>query len=155
MRPGIRSRCERFLQISDLRVKTGRETQRVGMRAPVSRTAPRPSSPLTAREVSPSSQQKRPALPLCTTAAARSNTLSCSRLSLASVVARTMVPWSLDTAHDKEERPDSDEFLAGFGHLGCLRAKTTFQPEVLSRRTFFRKGKTTQFRKAHDDASGR
>ncbi|WP_313546708.1 hypothetical protein, partial [Leifsonia aquatica] len=94
-----------ILQISDLRVKTSKQTQRVGMRAPDSETAPRRSSPTAALDGSLDSQQKRPARPLCTAATARSNTLSCSRLRLASVVERTMIAWSLDTAHEEEKTP--------------------------------------------------
>ncbi|WP_433862426.1 hypothetical protein [Streptomyces sp. L7] len=48
-----------------------------------------------------------------------------------------------------------DEFLAGFGHMSCLRAKTTLEPEVLSRRTFLEKDKAVPFREAQDEVRGR
>jgi hypothetical protein len=152
---GMRSGSERFLRISDLRVKTDLQTQRVGMRASISGTGPRRRSPLAAPGGLPDSQQERPARPPSTSATARSNTLSWGRLRLASVVERTMIGRPPDTVRCGQKRPDSDRFLAGFGHMGHLRAKPAFEPEVLSRRTFFRKDKFARFREAQDDVSGR
>ncbi len=150
----MRSGSERFLRNSNLRVKTSSETQRVGMRAPLSGTAPRRSTPSAAPESSPDLQQKRPARPLSASATAPSNTLRRSRLKPTSVVRRAMFAWPPGTAHQGEKPLDSDEFLAGFGRLGRLRAKTTLEPEVLSRRSLFRKDKTAHFGKPETRCAG-